>query len=640
MRIRAIKHLFCLVALLMPVFTQAADTAPAEVKSIWQLLDYLAVDYRGAVHDGVITKDSEYAEMTDFSATVVREISALPDAPQHAQLVQGAQRLQAAIAARDTPEAVAQLAHELAANLLVSFPIALTPRTVPDFDRGRHLYAENCAGCHGTTGKGDGPLGVRLDPKPVDFTDLDRARERSLFALYQVVGQGLEGTPMRSFAELSDDDRWALAFVVGQFAFPDSLTSRGADLWKSDARLRSVIPGMDALTTLTPAAVSASVGDAAAMPLVAFLRRHPGDAVASQGSVLQLAQERLDQALEAYRKGDATGASRLAVSAYLDGFEPVEPVLATKDEPLLRRIETAMTGVRSGITSQAPEPALALSIASVQSLLAEAEVKLGAPETSPTSAFVGAFTILLREGLEALLIVVAIIAFLRKAGRPEVLVYVHAGAVVALLGGVATWAAATYLISISGASREATEGFGSLFAAVVLLFVGIWMHGKSQAGAWQKYIKEKVSQALTRRSAWFLFLLAFVVVYREVFETILFYVALWSEGNHHAVLGGAAAAILGLALIAWLLLAYSARLPIGKFFSFSAGLMAILAVVLTGKGVAALQEANLLPARLLDLPRMDLIGFYPTDQGVFAQAACVAVLVAGYLYNRRPAASA
>lgn len=640
MRIRVIKYLVCLGVLLLPVLAGAADNAPSEVKTIWQLLDYLAVDYRGAVRDGVVIKDSEYAEMTDFSATVEREISALPDVPERAQLVQRAQGLQAAIAARDTPEAVARRAHDLAANLLTAFPIALTPRTAPDLNHGRQLYAENCAGCHGATGKGDGPLGKRLDPKPVDFTDLDRARERSVFALYQVIGQGLEGTPMRSFAELSDDDRWALAFVVGQFAFPESLTGRGADLWKSESRLRAMIPSMDAVTTLTPAALSASVGEASAMPLVAFLRRNPGATVASQSSVLQLAHERLNQALEAYRKGDATSASRLAVSAYLDGFEPVEPVLATKDEPLLRRIETAMTGVRSGITSQVPEPVLAQNIAAAQALLVDAENKLGAHETSPTSAFVGAFTILLREGLEALLIVVAIIAFLRKANRPEVLIYVHAGAVVALLGGVATWAVATYLISISGASREMTEGFGSLFAAVVLLFVGIWMHGKSQAGAWQKYIKEKVSQALTRRSAWFLFLLAFVVVYREVFETILFYVALWSEGNHHAVLGGAVAASLGLALIAWLLLAYSARLPIGKFFSFSAGLMAILAVVLTGKGVAALQEANLLPARLLDLPRIDLIGFYPTDQGVIAQIACIAVLLAGYVYNRRPAVSA
>ncbi|MGH8445287.1 MAG: FTR1 family iron permease, partial [Solimonas sp.] len=201
-----------------------------------------------------------------------------------------------------------------------------------------------------------------------------------------------------------------------------------------------------------------------------------------------------------------------------------------------------------------------------------------------------------------------------------------------------TWGIATYLVAISGASRELTEGFASLFAAAVLLFVGIWMHGKSQAGAWQQYIREKVSGALSRRSGWFLFVLAFVVVYREVFETILFYVALWTQGNHQAVLAGATGAILALALITWLMLRASKRLPIGLFFSISAVLMAILAVVLTGKGIAALQEANVLPAQLLALPRIDLLGIYPTLQGVAAQLACVAILAAGFLYNARSAA--
>ncbi len=101
-----------------------------------------------------------------------------------------------------------------------------------------------------------------------------------------------------------------------------------------------------------------------------------------------------------------------------------------------------------------------------------------------------------------------------------------------------TWAVATYAIGISGASRELTEGFGSLFAAVILLSVGIWMHGKSNADAWQGYIRDKMARALSRRSAWFLFLLAFVVVYREVFETILFYAALWTQGNGGAMLAG------------------------------------------------------------------------------------------------------
>ena len=109
------------------------------------------------------------------------------------------------------------------------------------------------------------------------------------------------------------------------------------------------------------------------------------------------------------------------------------------------------------------------------------------------------------RGLEALLIVVAMLAFLNKADRPELTRPVHFGWTSALAAGVATWWVATSLISVSGASRELTEGFGSLLAAAVLLFVGIWMHGKAQAGQWQRYIREKLDNALVEGSRWFLF---------------------------------------------------------------------------------------------------------------------------------------
>jgi high-affinity iron transporter len=207
-----------------------------------------------------------------------------------------------------------------------------------------------------------------------------------------------------------------------------------------------------------------------------------------------------------------------------------------------------------------------------------------------------------------------------------------------LATGVATWGAATYLVTISGANRELTEGFGSLLAAVVLVSVGVWMHGKSQADAWQRYIREKLSRALSRQSAWFLFLLSFVVVYREVFETILFYAALWNSGSEAAVLGGAATAAATLALIAWAMLRYSRKLPIGTFFAVSAGLVAVLAVVLVGKGVAALQEAGLIGvAALQGAPRIEMLGLYGTLQTLGAQLAVIAVLACGFLYNRRAA---
>ncbi len=270
----------------------------------------------------------------------------------------------------------------------------------------------------------------------------------------------------------------------------------------------------------------------------------------------------------------------------------------------------------------------------IDALLTEAEQVLAPGQSDATAAFAGAFTILLREGLEALLIVIAMLAFLRKAGRTEAMPYVHAGWVGALVAGGATWAAATWLIGISGASRELTEGFAALFAAVVLVWVGIWMHGKSQAGAWQRYILDRLSHALSKGSMWFLFLLAFVVVYREAFETVLFYAALWAQGAHAAVLAGGAAAVAVLAVAAWAMLRWSRRLPFGTFFSISAFLLAAIAVVLAGKGVAALQEAGWLPLTPVPFPRVDLLGISPTLETLGAQALVVVVLAIGFVANR------
>jgi high-affinity iron transporter len=274
--------------------------------------------------------------------------------------------------------------------------------------------------------------------------------------------------------------------------------------------------------------------------------------------------------------------------------------------------------------------------ATLDGLFAEAERVLAQDQGTDLSTAVSSFTVLLREGLEALLVVVAMIAFLRKAERTEVLPYVHGGWVAALAAGAATWLVATTLIEISGASRELTEGFGALFAAVVLVSVGIWMHGKAQAGAWQRYIAEKLDRALSRKSAWFLFLLAFVVVYREVFETILFFVAMWGPGREGAIIGGALAGAVALVVIAWAMLRYSRKLPIGTFFRYSSILMAVLAVVLAGKGIAALQEAGALGVHTLDwVPQVDLLGLYPTLEVVLAQLAAIFSLVFGFRFGSK-----
>jgi high-affinity iron transporter len=485
-------------------------------------------------------------------------------------------------------------------------------------------------------GDGKGPAAARLEPPPIDFTDLDRARLRSTFALYQVIGQGLDGTAMPGFANLSATERWDLAFYVGRFAYPVARIDEGERTWATDPSIRGRVPDLTALAAMTSATLAEDLGEDRATAVTAYLRAHPeAVSVASQGS-LAVAKAKLAESLIAYQAGSSKRAADLALAAYLDGFEPLEPVLATRDGALMRRIELSMGELRARIDRGASAMQVREQVAVLDGLFTEAEAVLAPDRASDVSNFVGAFTVLLREGLEALLVVVAMLAFLRKAERRDVMSYVHGGWLSALATGVLTWYVATYLITVSGASREFTEGFGSLFAAVVLLSVGIWMHGKSQADAWQRYIREKMTGALSKRSAWFLFGLTFVVVYREVFETILFYATLWSQGSSGAVLAGAGTAALLLGMIAWGLLRFSRRLPIAKFFAYSAALIAVLAVVLAGKGIAALQEAGIVDVRpLLGAPRIAFLGIFPTLEAVLAQVAMLAAVIVGYWYNSR-----
>ena len=633
--IRALLSLIALFPFALSVPASAQASSPStEVQTSWRLLDYIAVDYREAVQDGKVVNAAEYLEMTEFSASVSQRLAALPDKPARQALLADAQALEKAIRTKATPTDIAVRARKLATELLAAYPVPLAPATIPDPARGRALYAENCASCHGGKGEGGSGAFAQLDPPPIAFADRERARDRSVFGLYQVISQGLEGTAMQSYAALPEEDRWALAFHAGSLAYGDA--REGERIWRDDESVRKLIPDMAALVALTPAELERQIGQEKAAAVIAYLRASPGALASAEPATLQLARDRLRESMQAYSAGDRKRAEDLALSAYLDGFEPVEAVLATRDGDLMRQVEQAMSNFRIAIARNQPEAALRKQLVATEQLLDRAETALSPEAETDVSTFLGAFTILLREGLEALLVVIAMIAFLRKAERDEALPYVHGGWVAALLAGGVTWAIATYAIGISGASRELTEGFGSLLAALILLSVGIWMHGKSQADEWRRYIREKMQNALSRGSAWFLFGLAFIVVYREVFETILFYAALWTPDNGTTILAGALSAVVLLAVIAWAMLRYSRTLPIGEFFRYSAILIAILAVVLAGKGVGALQEAGVMPITPLPaLPRITMLGLFPTVEAVAAQLLTLAAIVFGFRFSQR-----
>lgn len=229
-----------------------------------------------------------------------------------------------------------------------------------------------------------------------------------------------------------------------------------------------------------------------------------------------------------------------------------------------------------------------------------------------------------------------------KTGRRDALPWVHGGWIAALVLGALTWIVATFVVGISGANRELTEGVTALLAAAVLLYVGYWLHGKSYAQAWTRFLREQVGQALARRTLWAMAAVSFLAVYREMLEIVLFYQALWvqaGEAGRAPVLGGAAAAAVLLAVIGLALFKYSVRLRIGPFFGSMSALLALLAVVFTGHGVAALQEAGAMRATNLGFDPIPLLGIYPSAEALGAQLFAAALVALGFWGARRSAAA-
>ena len=627
-----------LVLMLVPL-AQALASTETQVRQAWQLLEYIAVDYEGAVVDGEVVDAGEYEEMREFSATARDQIAALPDVPGRDQLQAQVRVLIEMIEHKADASVVAETAHGLATDLFATYAIVAAPAQPPDMTSAPDLYALHCASCHGTRGQGDGPAAAGLEPPPIAFTDAARAAQRSPLALYEVISQGLDGTSMASYGALPESERWALAFHVAGLAYSEAERTRGGQLWTTDGEAKAALPSLDALVGTSQQKLATQLGEDPARAILAWLYAQPEAVVpvVDDVALLAVARSKMQESLTAYRAGDAKAAQTLALAAYLDGVEPIEPMLAVRDRKLLREIEAAMAQLRSNLREGAPVAQVEASAEQIETLFGQADAVLHGGSASPAAAFLGSFTILVREGLEALLIVIGMIAFLRKARRRDALRWVHMGWVGALLAGLVTWALATWMIDISGAQRELTEGLSALFAALVLLSVGIWMHQKSMAGRWQEYLQAKLSAAMTRRSAWFLFLLSFVAVYREVFETILFYVAMWNPQDATAVIAGFVAGIVVLVVIAYALLRLGARLPIGTFFSWSSLLIAVLAVVLVGKGVAALQEAGWIGESLVAVPRIDLLGIYPTWQSISAQLVMLIAAMGGFWVNARSA---
>jgi high-affinity iron transporter len=603
------------------------NAANDQARMMVHLLDYISVDYGMAVQDGKIISTAEYAEMQEF-VNSIQNVSKDAPAGMQSDILLLAELIQN----KANQSKVSSVASSLKQSAIAHYKLEVAPKRWPKIDNGKQLYAIQCKSCHGALGKGDGPLAAGLSPAPTNFHNEDKANGLSPFQAYNTIRLGVEGTGMRAFNELSDDEVWDLAFYV--LSLPQQGISTNME---AAAEIIGNQASLEMLASNNNVELAQKLGLPANRPsLISALRQKPDNFVSTEEvDYLSKAKAWITQSAKAYEAGQKEEARTLALTAYLEGVEPLEVQLRANDASLVANIEGTMSAMRSAIENDK-------SVAEVQKkaqqsidFLKQAETTLAEKSFSGWLAFLLSSSIILREGLEAFLVVITVLGIVRSLKIKGGAAYVHGGWVGAIVSGFLLWLAADSLFTFTGAQREVMEGAIALFAVGVLLYVGFWMHSKSEAGKWQAYVKTRIQGLAKKENLMGLAFLSFLVVFREAFESVLFLSALNMEvGETHqmAFVGGILAAFALLAVISVLLLRYSKRIPITQLFKYSAIVISFLAVILTGKGIHALQEAGVLGISSTPFnARWSLIGLYPAWESIIAQVLIIGLIV--FLWN-------
>ncbi len=537
------------------------------------------------------------------------------------------------------------------------------PTRPVDLAAGARLYALHCASCHGPRGMGDGEAGRGMVPPPPAIGSAAVMADVPPALMYRIVSVGIAGTPMTGWAEqLGADDRWSIVSWLVRLRQPgDSGLAVGEGVWvqrcaschgvgggsngpmsaslsrlprelssfawqaeRSDAQIvaatRDGVPG-----TAMPAA--RDLTEAEMRGLVAWVRSlsaldAPGATSAggsSPDSTVRGVMRHLEAAMASVRAGRQSEADDHAFDAYI-AFEPLETPARARSPGTVAALERHFADFKGAISARdlrgadRSKNAIEQGLPGVQALTG--------PPASGWGAFLQSLLIILREGLEAILVIGAVVAFLVKTGHRERLRSIWVGVLLALGASALTAVIMATALRALPATREVIEGATMLVAVAVLFSVSYWLISKVEAAKWQKFIREKVDAALQHGGGTALALVAFLAVYREGAETALFYQALLNEGTGillpllaGVLVGGAI-----LAVIFTLFWKYGVRIPLRPFFAVTSVLLYYMAFVFMGKGIRELQEGGVVGITVLPgWPHIDPMGIFPSVETLLAQ---------------------
>lgn len=341
----------------------------------------------------------------------------------------------------------------------------------------------------------------------------------------------------------------------------------------------------------------------------------------------------IDEANDFVNAGDYQAASN-KIREFITIWPSVEIEISTRNGSLYTKIESDMPIIASDLLkSNVDQQAITKQLNTFRT-----EIELIQGDTDYT--IWDAALILLREGLEALLIILALVSFLNKSGQNKMRKWIYVGAFVGvLLSAVAAILMSTILNSATiDTNRELMEGYVGLIAAAMMIGVGIWLHSKSSVVSWNRYISKQMGNAISSGSIFAMAMISFLSVFREGAETLVFYAGIAPKMETSQFILGIVVALLILAVLAVVLFKASGKIPIHKFFAVATILIYVLAFKIIGVSLHTLQLTDNLSTTIVDgLPVISLIGFYPTVETIIGQSILLVLVTATVLYKKKQA---
>lgn len=595
------------------------------------LLDYIGRDYSNAVQNDSVINVFEYNEMIEFSRQTIEYFSGLSketNIEDSAQMISDLIDLRNMIELKMPKQNIAKKTTELKARMLSWQLVENSPETWPDLSFGADLYQTHCASCHGKKGDGKGIASTGLNPSPSSFINEELMGIITPLQAYNTIISGVPGTAMIGFDQLSSEEVWSLSFYIMSLRYNEVKTQSE----NKENRLVSI----ENAATLSDNELRKRYSELESFSLEGVRNYKSSE---EKSSSLRIALEYLNLSLKSYKKGDIPSAEDYALQAYLLGIEPVEMRIMATDAKLVANLELKMMAVREAIHHRESFELLEQKISEAILIINEAEEFLDSQERSVSlTAFLTA-SILIREGLEAFLIIIAMLGILKSMNAQKAIYWVHSGWIAALLVGVGGWFFIDGVLSFDVKNRELMEGLIALFAVIILIYAGFWLHSKTEISKWKQFVDFRIKGLVERNSLFGLAFFSFIVVFREAFESVIFLSSLRVESGSERSAGiwiGIAFASVIVSFISYGILKFFNKIPLRKVFLYSSIVISVLAVILTGDGIHALQEGGYITASTsFSNFRIPFLGIYPSLECFLAQLTISFFIIALWLHNRK-----